>query len=146
MKFRFYSIGKLRKPWATAAVDEYLQRLNPHPGAEIVPVLPRGKTPESTALLNSSQSCYRIALDGSGKILASRDWASALEKLEMDGHRIIAFLIGDAGGHDEKLIAKADAVWSFGKLTLPHELALVVAVEQLYRASSIRANAPYHRE
>ncbi len=146
MKYLFCTIGKLRKPWAIAAAEEYLQRLNPKPGTQVLPVIPRANKPDSTALLCASSKSYRIALDRTGKLLSSTEWAQALAGLEQEGQRSVAFLIGSADGHQQELLCQVDQVWSFGKLTLPHELALVVAVEQLYRACAIRANSPYHRD
>ncbi len=145
MSYIFYAIGKLRKTWASAAVEEYLRRLQPRPGALLVPVIPRGKKSESAALLAASAGCFRIVLDRRGELLTSSNWADGLQQLELDGHQKVAFLVGGAEGHDQDLLQQADLIWSFGRLTLPHELALVVAVEQLYRACSIRANSPYHR-
>ena len=57
----------------------------------------------------------------------------------------MSLLIGGPDGHTKDLVAKADAVWSLSKLTLPHELARLTLLEQLYRAETIRAGHPYHR-
>jgi 23S rRNA (pseudouridine1915-N3)-methyltransferase len=58
----------------------------------------------------------------------------------------IAFIIGGADGLDKKIIEKSNWVWSLSSLTLPHNLVKVILVEQIYRASTILNNHPYHRE
>jgi len=58
----------------------------------------------------------------------------------------MAFILGGANGHDQSLLERADFLWSLGPLTLQHELALVVTLEQLYRARTILAGHPYHRD
>jgi 23S rRNA (pseudouridine1915-N3)-methyltransferase len=64
----------------------------------------------------------------------------------MRGVKNIALLIGGADGHADELKNAADWTWSLGKLTLQHELALVVLLEQIYRAFTIKAGQPYHRD
>jgi 23S rRNA (pseudouridine1915-N3)-methyltransferase len=63
----------------------------------------------------------------------------------MEGVKRVAFLIGGADGHEPATRAAADAVWALGRLTLQHELALVVLLEQLYRIQTIKRGEPYHR-
>ena len=145
-RYTFFTPGKLRKPWSGQAAAEYLARLNPRPGAAIVAVKARGPVSESSALLEASRDCYRIALDRRGSAHSSRGWADELRELAAGGVRRVGFLIGGADGHDAELLGRADASWSLGGITLAHELAVVVALEQLYRAHSILANSPYHRD
>jgi 23S rRNA (pseudouridine1915-N3)-methyltransferase len=58
----------------------------------------------------------------------------------------IALLIGGADGHEPKLRDRAGWLWSLGRMTIQHELALVLVLEQLYRAYAINARLPYHRD
>ncbi len=81
---------------------------------------------------------------GKARAGPASDLARRLERWETDG-RPLAFLIGGSTGLDPDLVAKADARWSLGPLTLPHELARVVVAEQLYRAGTIRRGEPYHK-
>lgn len=85
------------------------------------------------------------ALDERGKQLSSEELAQNLKKQMNAGAQGIAFLIGGADGLPAPLIARADFHWSLGRLTLPHRLARLVLVEQLYRALSIVRGEPYHR-
>ena len=103
------------------------------------------KEAESTALL-SAASGYLITLDERGKPYTSRQLAERVSDLELRGVSSVSLLLGGAEGHSDTLKAQADEAWSLSKLTLPHELARLVLLEQLYRAETIRARHPYHRE
>ena len=84
--------------------------------------------------------------DRGAKILSSEDLANHLEKLQISGVRRLSILIGGPDGFSKKEIEEftPDLRWSFGSMTLPHELAAVVASEQIYRAFTIIHKTPYH--
>jgi 23S rRNA (pseudouridine1915-N3)-methyltransferase len=101
---------------------------------------------EATRLLaTTGGSGYRFVLDESGRTLTSQAFADHLAKLRDDGISDLAFMIGGPDGHGEAARAAADAVLSLGPMTLPHGLARIVLVEQLYRAVTIISGHPYHR-
>lgn len=87
-----------------------------------------------------------IALDERGKALSSVELAKALERWRDEGKREARFLIGATDGHDAAERTNADLLLSFGAATWPHLLARAMLTEQLFRATSILANHPYHRE
>ena len=87
-----------------------------------------------------------IALDERGQLLSSTELASKLETWRDTGKREARFLIGAADGHEDEGRASADLLLSFGRATWPHMLARAMLAEQLFRATSILANHPYHRE
>jgi 23S rRNA (pseudouridine1915-N3)-methyltransferase len=87
-----------------------------------------------------------VALDERGEQLTSIELARRLERWRDDGRRECRFLIGAADGHDEPERASADLLLAFGRATWPHLLARAMLVEQLWRATAILANHPYHRE
>ena len=87
-----------------------------------------------------------IALDERGQALSSIDLARKLETWRDDGKREARFLIGAADGHAEAQRSEADLLLSFGPATWPHLLVRAMLAEQLFRALSILANHPYHRE
>ncbi len=87
-----------------------------------------------------------IALDERGQALASAELAKKLEAWRDDGKREARFLIGAADGHEEEQRRGADLLLSFGPATWPHLLVRGMLAEQLFRATSILANHPYHRE
>ncbi|MEZ5839208.1 MAG: 23S rRNA (pseudouridine(1915)-N(3))-methyltransferase RlmH [Hyphomicrobiales bacterium] len=102
---------------------------------------------ETDMLLGAAEGAGRlIALDERGKAVSSATFAGVLERFRDDGIADTAFLIGGADGHDESLRDRADLVLSFGPMTFPHQFVRLMLVEQLYRAVTILAGHPYHRE
>jgi 23S rRNA (pseudouridine1915-N3)-methyltransferase len=87
-----------------------------------------------------------IILDEKGEQLGSLAFARKLERWRDDGRREARFLIGGADGFDDEERASADLLIAFGTATWPHLLARAMLAEQLFRATSILANHPYHRE
>ena len=91
-------------------------------------------------------NAVRVVLDERGKALTSTELARKLEAWRDDGKREARFLIGAADGHDDQERRDADLLLSFGPATWPHLLVRAMFAEQLFRATSILANHPYHRE
>lgn len=87
-----------------------------------------------------------VALDEKGEQLSSVELARRLELWRDAGRRECRFLIGAANGHEEQERASADFLLAFGRATWPHLLARAMLMEQLFRATAILANHPYHRE
>ena len=88
----------------------------------------------------------RVMLDEKGEVLGSIEFARLLERWRDDGVREARFLLGAADGFDDAERAGADLLLSFGRATWPHLLARAMLAEQLFRATAILANHPYHRE
>jgi 23S rRNA (pseudouridine1915-N3)-methyltransferase len=101
---------------------------------------------ERTPLPTAPPNSVAIALDERGTALSSAQLASRLEHWRDDGKREARFLLGAADGHDEASRSQADLLLSFGAATWPHLLVRAMLAEQLFRATSILANHPYHRE
>jgi 23S rRNA (pseudouridine1915-N3)-methyltransferase len=99
-----------------------------------------GKMPEPSA------GSISIVLDERGQSLSSKEFAKKLEAWRDGGKREARFLIGAADGHEERSRAAADLLLSFGAATWPHLLVRAMLTEQLFRATSILANHPYHRD
>jgi 23S rRNA (pseudouridine1915-N3)-methyltransferase len=85
-----------------------------------------------------------ILADSTGALLASTEFAAELTRRIDFGTQLLVLAIGPADGWSAATRARADLLLSFGRITLPHELAAVVAAEQIYRALTIRAGHPYH--
>jgi 23S rRNA (pseudouridine1915-N3)-methyltransferase len=139
--------GKPALSYARTGVEEYLKRLSRHGNHELVVVKAGTREEVSARLLERSQGCFRIAMDERGEGLTTRKFADRLAALERRGDvKCVAFLIGAADGHSEELRGSCDWVINLSTLTLQHELALLVLLEQLYRVASLRAGSPYHRD
>ena len=145
MRWHVITVGKPKLDYARLGMEEYLSRLKPFVPTTIEFV----KTPasqEGSAMLERSKTMFRVVLDEQGEHLCSRSLAKKITQWEIQGPRDYALLIGGADGHKEEVRRAGGWVWSLGKMTLQHELALVVALEQLYRAYTIKAGLPYHRD
>jgi 23S rRNA (pseudouridine1915-N3)-methyltransferase len=131
--------GKIGRGPEAELVDRYIKRLSwpvkltelPDRGGRIPPPADNGVT---------------VLLDEKGDQLSSAELARLLERWRDDGKREARFLIGAADGFDDEERAGADLLLAFGKATWPHLLARAMLAEQLWRATSILANHPYHRE
>lgn len=89
-------------------------------------------------------SAYVFLLDSRGKQLSSEEFAQTVGQLRDSGIQHLVFAVGPADGWSENTRARANLLLSFGRITLPHQLAAVVLTEQLYRAFTILAGHPYH--
>jgi 23S rRNA (pseudouridine1915-N3)-methyltransferase len=131
--------GKIGRSPEADLVDRYLKRIQWPTRLTELPDR-GGKVPDLPP--NSVQ----ITLDERGKPLSSTELAKKLETWRDAGKRESRFLIGAADGHEEQDRSDADLVLSFGPATWPHLLVRAMLAEQLFRATSILANHPYHRE
>ena len=131
--------GKIGRGPEADLVDRYLKRIDWPTRVSELP--DRGKDgPRAPA------NAVNVVLDERGKALASSELAALLERWRDGGKREARFLIGAADGHDEEQRRGADLLLSFGPATWPHLLVRAMLAEQLFRATSILANHPYHRE
>ena len=146
MRWHVFTIGKPKLDFARLGAGEYLGRLKPFVVAEMIHLKAATPTGESRALLERSKGMFRVVLDERGEHLASRALAQRIGEWELHAKRDLALLIGGADGHTEEVRQAAGWTWSLSKLTLQHELALVVVLEQLYRAYTIKGGLPYHRD
>ena len=146
MRWHIFAIGKPKLDFARLGIDEYAARLKPFAPVRLEYLKAAPGADESRALLERSEGMFRVVLDERGAHVTSRELAKKIDAWEQRGPRDFALLVGGADGHTDALREAADWTWSLSKLTLQHELALVVTVEQLYRAYTIKAGLPYHRD
>jgi 23S rRNA (pseudouridine1915-N3)-methyltransferase len=131
--------GRIGRSPEAELVDRYLKRIVwPTKVSELPDT--GGKMP-----LVGEQTRH-ILLDEKGETLSSTVFAHKLERWRDDGVREARFMIGAADGFDDAARDEADLLFSFGRATWPHLLARAMLAEQLFRATSILANHPYHRE
>ncbi len=131
--------GKIGRSPEADLVERYLKRIA---WPTRLTELPErgGRVPEAAA------GAVTVVLDERGEPLSSMELAKTLERWRDGGKREARFLIGAANGHDEAQRSEADLLLSFGPATWPHLLVRAMLAEQLFRATSILANHPYHRE
>ena len=142
MKWKIIVIGKPALKFARDGADEYLKRLKHYTQAELIFAKDAQRQQQAAA-----SASLRIALDERGQNLSTQQLVDKIDSWEMDDEiKEIALLIGASDGHAEDTRAAANELWAFGKITLQHELALVVLLEQIYRAYTIKCGEPYHRE
>ncbi len=147
MQYRIIVAGKPALPYAKLAVDDYLKRLTRHGNYELMIVKAGDKEAVSARLLQASSGCFRIALDERGATPTTREIARIFDSMKMAGEvKTIAFLIGAADGHTPELRNACHLTLSLSSMTMQHEMALVVLMEQLYRIETIHAGSPYHRD
>jgi 23S rRNA (pseudouridine1915-N3)-methyltransferase len=151
VRLTLIAVGRARRGPEQELFNSYLKRLRPN--LDLIEV--EEKRPLSGAELKAREAeliadkipegAYLIALDERGKAASSRAFAEKLGELQ-DSGRDVAFIIGGADGLDESLRARADHLLGFGPQTWPHMLVRVMLAEQVYRAQSILAGHPYHRD
>jgi 23S rRNA (pseudouridine1915-N3)-methyltransferase len=131
--------GKIGRSPEAELTDRYLKRIAwPTKVTEL---------PDRGGLLpDCPPNAITVVLDERGKPFSSMEFAKKLEGWRDTGRRETRFLIGAADGHEEELRGKADLLLSFGPATWPHMLVRAMLAEQLFRATSILAGHPYHRE
>ena len=130
--------GKIGRSPEAELVDRYLKRIA-WP-IKLTELSERASTPSAPS------GSVNVLLDEKGKALSSMELAKTLEQWRDRGVREARFVIGAADGHSPEERASADLLVSFGPATWPHLLARAMLAEQLFRATSILANHPYHRE
>lgn len=154
MKLAIAAIGKPGRGPEAALADDYARRatlsgralgLGPLELIDLEPKKP-GKATEAELLLAAAEGAHLIACDERGKTYASRGFADHLAALRDQGERRLVFVIGGADGLDESVRRAARSTLAFGPQTWPHALARAMLAEQIYRAVTILAGSPYHRD
>lgn len=156
MRIRVIAVGSRMPAWVRAGVEEYAVRLGPALKFELLEIdagIRRSGAPAGRAIAEEGRRVlaalrprdHVIALDERGPEMSTMGLARWLEG-RMGSGEDLAFCIGGPDGHAPEVLARAALRWSLSRLTLPHALVRIVLVEQLYRARSMLANHPYHRE
>lgn len=137
MKVRLITVGKAKEPFLEADAH-YRKMLSRHQPVEVIEVRDElnipGRIPDRS---------HVIALDRGGRALSSREWANWLEERRIDA-RDLCFLIGGHRGLPPEVMELVSERVSFGPQTMAHQLARIVLLEQLFRATKILAGEPYH--
>lgn len=152
MRFTLIAVGRAKRGPDTDLFASYSKRLQPP--LDLIEV--EEKRPLSGDELKAREAelilakipdgAHVVALDERGKAMTSRAFADLVGRHQDDGIRDMVFIIGGADGLDEQIRKRANTVLCFGPQTWPHMLVRVLVAEQLYRAQTILAGHPYHRD
>ena len=154
LRITIIAVGKLKERYWRDAQGEYLKRLRPYANVEVIEV---ADAPDhlgiETALQREQEAigkvlpadCLVIVLDVEGAAHPSDQSARWLEETMAAGTSHLTYIIGGSNGVSDEVRACADALLSFGPITLPHNLARIVLLEQVYRAFKILRGEPYHK-
>ena len=155
MKLLVVALGQRMPAWVGAGWDDYARRLPREFALELVTIKPEprdsGKpvaqllAAESVRIAAACKGALIVALDEHGRGWTTRELANRLARWRDDGLDV-AFVIGSADGLAESVKRDASAVVALSAMTLPHGLVRVLLAEQIYRATSLLAGHPYHRE
>lgn len=142
MKIHIVTIGQPKLEYAKKGWDEYFKRLGHYHQLRVTHIA--DKHNNADYILETAGKSHIVALDIEGNSLTSPELAEWLEKRSLEGQEI-CFMIGGPDGLPGEVRDKANYKISLGSLTYPHDLAMVILLEALYRASTINAGQPYHR-
>ena len=158
MKIRIISVGKLKEPFYSAGVQEYVKRLQPYVKLELLEGLEEKYTAKAGAeeikrylakeaervLKLISEDEIIVLLDINGQQLDSVQFAGQIQKWQQTGKARLNFVIGSAFGLSDLIKEKAAFNLSFSPLTFPHQMAVLITAEQIYRSFKIIKREPYH--
>ena len=156
MRLRVIAVGTRMSDWVQSAWSDYTRRLRGADALELVevPVARRsGEGDSARAMATEAQRIlallgpreYAVALDERGRSFATLPFAEWLAERRQAGDPV-SFIIGGPDGLDAAVLKRAQLRWSLSALTFPHGLVRVLLAEQLYRASTVLAGHPYHRQ
>ena len=156
MKIQVIAVGKLKEKFWVAACDEYLKRLKGYAKVSVDEVPDRdpakvggidgARNMEGHGIVDKiAGQSHVILLDVQGKLVSSEQLSARIDELTLNGCSSISFIVGGSDGVSDEVYAAANERISLGKITLPHNLARVVLLEQIYRAFKISRGEPYHK-
>ena len=137
---RILTVGRLKADWARQACDDYARRAGRYARLEIEEIPDSSSEAEAKAIRSQLRGSPVVACDRRGKNWSSEELAAFLGR-----HGGPTFVLGGPEGLSAELRQEADHRFALGAVTLPHELARVVLLEQIYRGLSILRGHPYHR-
>ena len=146
MRIRFIWPGKTKDEHLRALVAEYLKRLSRFVRCEMIETRESELEKESRRLLDAiPDGSLMVLLDVKGREWSSTELAAEVSRWENDGIKEVAIVIGGPEGVSAEVSARAQRRWRLSRLTLTHEMARVIAVEQIYRAYTINRGLPYQK-
>lgn len=146
MKLTIAWIGKTKNPAIESLTKEYLERISRYVDSQGLTLADEPALLKLCARVRTRPAHTLVLFDMRGKQLSSEDFADFLRNHEDRNRQPLALAIGPADGFTDEARRSATAILSLGRMTLAHELARVVVLEQVYRALTILRGHPYHTE
>lgn len=159
MKYRIISVGRIREKFYQEGIKEYLKRLTAYTAVEILDGLEEKISPRASekdiaravqkegdrilSLLGDNE--ILVALDPQGEAVNSEQWAALIQELNLLAKKRLNLVIGGAQGLSPEVKKRADRTISLSPLTFPHQMAVLILTEQLYRGFKILKGEPYHK-
>jgi 23S rRNA (pseudouridine1915-N3)-methyltransferase len=159
MRYQIISVGKIKEAYYSNGIKEYLKRLKPYASIELIDGLeektnPRAGQSEINRVLSRegervlklvSDDDILVVLDIQGSSIGSEAFAQLLEQWNLSGKSRVNLVIGGSHGLSEKVKRRANYRLSFSPMTFPHQMAVLMVSEQLYRGFKILKGEPYHK-
>lgn len=146
MKYRLLCIGRRAQDPIVEALDNYTKRLNHYVAFDVIRLKESDSAREGALLLSRLQDAdHVVALDERGTSLTTLALTETVRRWQQTCVSRIVFIVGGADGLDVGVKRRAQGVWSLSAMTLPHRMAHMILVEQLYRAHTIIRGEKYHR-
>ncbi|NLX03203.1 MAG: 23S rRNA (pseudouridine(1915)-N(3))-methyltransferase RlmH [Syntrophomonadaceae bacterium] len=159
MRYRIISVGKIKEAFFLKGINEYLKRLQPYTGIELVDGLeektnPRaGQSEINRVLSREGERVLKlvgddeilVVLDIQGSSISSEAFAGLLEQWNLSGKSRVNLVIGGSHGLSDEVKRRANYRLSFSPMTFPHQMAVLMLTEQLYRGFKILKGEPYHK-
>lgn len=156
MNITVVAVGKLKERFWKEACEEYLKRLKGYAQVKVVEIqdidparaggVEAARNKEGDAICAAiPERSHVLLLAIEGKQRSSVELSLRIDELALNGKSDLCFVIGGSDGVNKAVYDRANEQLSFGKITLPHNLARVVLLEQVYRAFKISRNEPYHK-
>ncbi|NLG32058.1 MAG: 23S rRNA (pseudouridine(1915)-N(3))-methyltransferase RlmH [Syntrophomonadaceae bacterium] len=159
MKYRIISVGKIQEPFYIMGINEYLKRLGPYTRIELVQGLEEKTSPRAgpkeieRILAKEGERIIRllgkdsilVLMDAQGIQLSSEDFAQKIREWDQGPKSRIDILVGASYGFSAAVRKRADLMISFSRMTFPHQMAVLILMEQIYRGYKILKGEPYHK-
>ncbi|MBQ6515984.1 23S rRNA (pseudouridine(1915)-N(3))-methyltransferase RlmH [bacterium] len=156
MNIKILAFGKIKEDFLKQGINEFLKRLTPYTGMEIVELTPievkddaliekvlNDEAEKALSLIKPSD--YVVTMEIEGKNLSSEQFAEKIKDIQNSGVQQLVFVIGSSCGLGEKIKARANFKLSLSKMTFLHQFSRLILVEQIYRAFKIMNNETYHK-
>jgi 23S rRNA (pseudouridine1915-N3)-methyltransferase len=153
MRFKFIWVGKTRNEHLRSLIDDYLGRLGRFTRFEIIElresgarIVDEGIEDEGRRIISALRpDALTVLLDVEGRQFNSHELSAQVDRWQNNGIKEVAMVIGGHNGVSKEVVERAQARWSLSRLTLTHEMARVVMLEQVYRAFTIIHGLPYQK-